>query len=68
MMDLTGFASYILSGLTLLAGLVIFFGENEFIIHTSGRSLRLSCSFLLWFLALIFWAMAVKIEDDDNII
>ena len=67
-MDLTGFASYILSGLTLFAGCVIFFGENEFIIPTSGRSLRLSCSFLLWFLALIFWAMTVKIEDDDSII
>ncbi len=67
-MDLTGFASYILSGFTLIAGIVIFFGENEYIVPASGRSLRLPCSFLFWFLALIFWAMAVKIEDDDNII
>ncbi|MEC7976896.1 MAG: hypothetical protein VX129_02730 [Candidatus Thermoplasmatota archaeon] len=67
-MDLTGFASYILSGLTLFAGIVIFFGENEYIVPASGRSLRLPCSFLFWFLALIFWAMAVKVEDDDTII
>lgn len=67
-MDLTGFASYILSGITLIAGIVIFFGENEYIVPASGRSLRLPCSFLFWFLALIFWAMAVKIEDDDTII
>ena len=67
-MDLTGFASYILSGFTLTAGIVIFFGENEYIVPASGRSLRLPCSFLFWFLALIFWAMAVKIEDDDTII
>ncbi len=67
-MDLTGFASYILSGFTLIAGIVIFFGENEYIVPVSGRSLRLPCSFLFWFLALIFWAMAVKIEDDDTII
>ena len=67
-MDLTGFASYILSGFTLIAGIVIFFGENEYIVPASGRSLRLHCSFLFWFLALIFWAMAVKIEDDDTII
>ena len=67
-MDLTGFASYILSGFTLIAGIVIFFGENEYIVPASGRSLRLPCSFLFWFLALNFWAMAVKIEDDDTII
>ena len=67
-MDLTGFASYILSGFTLIAGIVIFFGENEYIVPASGRSLRLPCSFLFWLLALIFWAMAVKIEDDDTII
>ena len=67
-MDLTGFASYILSGFTLIAGIVIFFGESEYIVPASGRSLRLPCSFLFWFLALIFWAMAVKIEDDDTII
>ena len=67
-MDLTGFASYILSGFTLFAGIVIFFGENEYLVPASGRSLRLPCSFLFWFLALIFWAMAVKVEDDDTII
>ncbi|OIR23205.1 MAG: hypothetical protein BEU00_00735 [Marine Group III euryarchaeote CG-Epi3] len=67
-MDLTGFVSYLLSGFSLLAGIAIFFGENEYIVPTSGRSLRLPCSFLFWFLALIFWAMAVKIEDDDSII
>lgn len=67
-MDLTGFVSYFLSGFSLLAGIVIFLGEDEYIVPASGRSLRLPCSFLFWMLALIFWAMAVKIEDDDTII
>tara|TARA_B100001029_G_scaffold114446_1_gene94662 strand:+ start:8817 stop:9020 length:204 start_codon:yes stop_codon:yes gene_type:complete len=67
-MDLTGFVSYLLSGFSLLAGIVIFFGEDEYIVPASGRSLRLPCSFLFWMFALIFWAMAVKIEDDDTII
>ena len=38
-MDITGFASYILSGFTLFAGIVIFFGENEYIVPASGRLL-----------------------------
>jgi len=67
-MDLTGFVSYILSAFAALAGIAIFFGEDEYIVPVSGRSLRIPCSFLFWFLALIFWAMAVKIEDDDTII
>ena len=67
-MDLTGFVSYILSAFAVLAGIAIFFGEDEYIVPASGRSLRIHCSFLFWFLALIFWAMAVKIEDDDTII
>tara|TARA_B100001250_G_scaffold411685_1_gene440912 strand:- start:15 stop:218 length:204 start_codon:yes stop_codon:yes gene_type:complete len=67
-MDLTGFISYIFSVLSIIAGIAIFFGEEEYIVPASGRSLRLPCSFLFWFLALIFWAMAVKIEDDDTII
>ena len=46
----------------------LFFGDEEYIVPASGRSLRLPCSFLFWFLALIFWAMAVKVEDDDSII
>jgi len=67
-MDLTGLVSYIISAFSVLAGIVIFFGEEEYIVPASGRSLRLPCSFLFWFLALIFWAMAVKVEDDDSII
>jgi len=67
-MDLTGIVSYILSAFSVIAGIAIFFGEEEYIVPASGRSLRLPCSFLFWMLALIFWAMAVKIEDDDTII
>tara|TARA_B100000959_G_scaffold211638_1_gene222451 strand:- start:1589 stop:1792 length:204 start_codon:yes stop_codon:yes gene_type:complete len=67
-MDLTGFVSYILSAFSILAGIAIFFGEDQYIVPASGRSLRLPCSFLFWFFALIFWAMAVKIEDDDTVI
>ena len=67
-MDLTGIVSYILSAFSVIAGILIFFGEEEYIVPASGRSLRLPCSFLFWMLALIFWAMAVKIEDVDNII
>ena len=67
-MDLTGFVSYTFSAFSVLAGIAIFFGEDEYIVPASGRSLRLPCSFLFWFLALIFWTMAVKVEDDDSII
>ena len=67
-MDFTGFVSYFLSAFSVIAGILIFFGEEEYIVPASGRSLRLPCSFLFWMLALIFWAMAVKIEDDDTII
>ena len=67
-MDLTGVVSYVLSAFSVIAGILIFFGEEEYIVPASGRSLRLPCSFLFWMLALILWAMAVKIEDDDTII
>jgi len=67
-MDLTGVVSYLLSAFSVIAGILIFIGEEEYIVPASGRSLRLPCSFLFWMLALIFWAMAVKIEDDDTII
>ena len=67
-MDLTGLVSYIISAFSVLAGIGIFFGDEDYIVPASGRSLRLPCSFLFWFLDLIFWAMAVKIEDDDSII
>ena len=67
-MDLTGVVSYVLSAFSVIAGILIFFGEEGYIVPASGRSLRLPCSFLFWMLALIFWAMAVKIEDDDTII
>ena len=67
-MDLTGIVCYIISGFSVLAGIAIFFGDEEYIVPASGRSLRIPCSFLFWFLALIFWALAVKVEDDDSII
>ena len=67
-MDITGLVSYIISAFSVLAGFAIFFGDEEYIVPASGRSLRIPCSFLFWFLALIFWALAVKVEDDDSII
>jgi len=67
-MDLTGFISYVLSFFSFVAGLFIFFGDDEHFIPALGRSLQIPCTFLFLFLALIFWAMAVKIEDDDTII
>ena len=67
-MDITGLVSYIISAFSVLAGIAIFFGDEEYIVPASGRSRRLPCSFLFWVVALIFWAMAVKVEDDDSII
>ena len=45
-MDLTGLVSYIISAFSVLAGIAIFFGDEEYIVPASGRSLRLPCSFL----------------------
>ena len=40
--------------------------DRDYIIPASGRSLRIPCSFLFWVLAVVFYAMAVVIEDDDD--
>jgi hypothetical protein len=49
-----------------VAGGVILWGNEEYIVPASGRSLQLPCSFLFWVLAVVFWAMAVVIEDDEE--
>ena len=67
-MDLTGFVSYVFSFISFVTGLFIFFGNDEHFVPALGRSLQIPCTFLFLFLSLIFWAMAVKIEDDDSII
>ena len=64
-MDSTEFSSYILSFICVIAGILILWGDENYIVPASGRSLRLPCSFLFWILAAIFWAMAVVIDDDE---
>jgi hypothetical protein len=64
-MDSTEFSSYILSFICVIAGILILWGDENYIVPVSGRSLRLPCSFLFWILAAIFWAMAVVIDDDE---
>ena len=65
-MDFTEILSYILSGVCFIAGALIMCGDEDYIVPASGRSLRLPCSFLFWVLAVIFWAIAVVIEDDEE--
>ena len=52
--------------LRIFAGIVIMWGSQDYIVPASGRSLRIPCSFLFWVLAVVFYAMAVVIEDDDE--
>ena len=65
-MDSTELPSYILSLICIIAGILIMWGDENYIVPLSGRSLRLPCSFLFWILAAVFWAMAVVIEDDEE--
>ena len=44
-------------GLGAAVGLLLFFGEREYIVPASGQSLSLACAFAFWTLAVIFWAV-----------
>ena len=65
-MDSTEFLSYILSFICVIAGILILWSDENYIVPVSGRSLRLPCSFLFWILAAVFWAMAVVIDDEEE--
>ena len=65
-MDFSEVLSYFLALTCVVAGGVILWGNEDYIVPASGRSLRLPCSFLFWVLAAVFWAMAVVIEDDEE--
>ena len=65
-MDLSELFSYVLAVVCVFAGIMIMWGSEDYIVPASGRSLRIPCSFLFWVLAVVFYAMAVVIEDDDE--
>jgi len=65
-MDFSEVLSYFLALTCVVAGGVILWSNEEYIVPASGRSLQLPCSFLFWVLAVVFWAMAVVIEDDEE--
>ena len=65
-MDFSEVLSYFLALTCVVAGGMILWGNEDYIVPASGRSLRLPCSFLFWVLAVVFWAMAVVIEDDEG--
>ncbi len=67
-MDFSEVLSYVLAVVCIFAGALIMWGNEDYIVPASGRSLSIPCSFLFWVLAVIFYAMAVVIEDEDNII
>ena len=64
-MDFSELLSYVLALICVFAGIFIMWGSQDYIVPASGRSLRIPCSFLFWVLAVVFYAMAVVIEDDD---
>jgi len=66
-MDFSELLSYVLALVCVFAGIVIMWGSQDYIVPASGRSLRIPCSFLFWVLAVVFYAMAVVIEDDENL-
>ena len=65
-MDFSELVSYVLALVCVFAGIVIMWGSEDYIVPASGRSLRIPCSFLFWVLAVVFYAMAVVIEDGDE--
>ena len=65
-MDSTELLSYILSAICVIVGVLILWGDEDYIVPASGRSLRLPCSFLFWVLAAVFWAMGVVIDDEEE--
>ena len=44
-------------GLGAAVGLLLLFGEREYIVPASGQSLSLPCAFAFWTLAVIFLAV-----------
>lgn len=67
-MDFSEALSYVLAVVCIFAGALIMWGSEDYIVPASGRSLRIPCSFLFWVLAVIFYAMAIVIEDEDSLI
>ena len=67
-MDFSEALSYVLAVVCIFAGALIMWGSEDYIVPASGRSLRIPCSFLFWVLAVIFYAMAIVIDDEDNLI
>ena len=65
-MDFSEFLSYVLAAVCVFAGIIIMWGSEDYIVRASGRSLRIPCSFLFWVLAVVFYAMAVVIDDEDE--
>ena len=65
-MDFSELLSYVLAVVCVFVGIMIMWGSEDYIVPASGRSLRIPCSFLFWVLAVVFYAMAVVIEDDDE--
>lgn len=65
-MDFSEVLSYFLALTCVVVGGIILWGNEAYIDPASGRSLRLPCSFFFWVLAVVFWAMAVVIEDDEE--
>ena len=63
-MEVSEILSYVFSIICAGIGFLIMWGEEDYIVPASGRSLRIPCSFLFWVLAVVFYAMAVVIEDD----
>ena len=65
-MEVSEILSYVFSIICAGIGFLIMWGEEDYIVPASGRSLRIPCSFLFWVLAVVFYAMAVVIEDDEE--
>lgn len=65
-MDFSEVLSYFLALTCVVVGGIFLWGNEAYIVPASGRSLRLPCSFFFWVLAVVFWAMAVVIEDDEE--
>jgi len=48
----------------LLAGVVLAIGSNEYIVPASGRSLATPCVFVFWMLAIVFWVLGTRSENN----
>ena len=65
-MEVSEILSYVFSIICAGIGFLIMWGEEDYIIAASGSSLRIPCAFLFWVMAVIFWAIAVVIDDEDE--